>query len=471
MQIAKECDQLTLHLRPGVECHTAYGGSARAQALSKFLNGSPSILVATPGRLKDYLSEERVKARFSNLSTLILDEGDRMLDQGFMPDIKAILQLLPPKSTGWQGMCFSATLPEQIKGVLSTVLAKGYAQISTIDKNELPTHDRVPQYLVVIPNVKYTFVALSALIEQEWKEAGQDPKVIVFGTTANLVALFAEYFRKANSFGPVFELQSRMSQPMRTKTTEQFKKAKTGLMLATDVIGRGMDFPNVTTVIQVGLPENGEQYVHRVGRTARVDRDGRAVILLTEGETFFIKVNPKLPIKQYLHNLETTNDNGAAATVMAQIDPKTKQKAYSAYLGFMKGSMKKLRLDAPGLVALANEFAIEGFHCPEPPPMKKSTIGKMGLKGVKGIRYGEIEDDADDARPHKRPRAPGPQSFAPKSEMANVGRGQGTPGRGQSTGGRGGRGQGFGGRGQSNAGQVQGTRRNRGRGKGPDPFP
>lgn len=117
-------------------------GSARATALSKFMKGSPSVLVATPGRLKDYLSEEAIQAKFSNLKTLVLDEADTMLESGFLQDVKHILRLLPPKSSGWQGMCFSATVPDKIKDVLKVVLKPGYASISTIDKTEPPTHTR-----------------------------------------------------------------------------------------------------------------------------------------------------------------------------------------------------------------------------------------------------------------------------------------------------------------------------------------
>lgn len=156
MQIAKECDQITAHLHKRVQCHTAYGGktdnisqvkliesgSARASALSKFMTGSPSVLVATPGRLKDYLSEEATQAKFNDLRTVILDEADTMLEQGFLQDVKQILRLLPSKSSGWQGMCFSATVPDKIKDVLKIVLKQGYATISTIDKTEPPTHTR-----------------------------------------------------------------------------------------------------------------------------------------------------------------------------------------------------------------------------------------------------------------------------------------------------------------------------------------
>ena len=125
-------------------------GSARASALSRFMNGSPSILVATPGRLKDYLSEESTQAKFENLRTVILDEADTMLEQGFLQDVRHILRLLPPKSSGWQGMCFSATVPDKIKDVLKVVLMPGYATISTIDKSEPPTHTRLVQSALLI---------------------------------------------------------------------------------------------------------------------------------------------------------------------------------------------------------------------------------------------------------------------------------------------------------------------------------
>ena len=161
-QIAKECDRITAKLPQPIECHTAFGGpyhsyfnnnhmlsetgTARNSNHKKFLNGNPSVLVATPGRLLDYLTEEnsegRTRARFSDLRTLILDEADTMLETGFLPSILQILKQLPPKSKGWQGMCFSATMPTKIQEVLNCVLAPNHASITTIDKSEPPTHTR-----------------------------------------------------------------------------------------------------------------------------------------------------------------------------------------------------------------------------------------------------------------------------------------------------------------------------------------
>ena len=132
IQIAAEAAQLVSKLKKPLPVHTAYGGSAKVTALSRFRSGEPKILVATPGRLNDYLSEMDVRDRFLGMKTLVLDEADRMLDAGFLPDILKILNALPSKTHGqWQGMCFSATLPPEIHKVLPNVLKENYASIST----------------------------------------------------------------------------------------------------------------------------------------------------------------------------------------------------------------------------------------------------------------------------------------------------------------------------------------------------
>ena len=119
-------------LKKPLQVHTAFGGTAKAANLAKFTNGDPKILVATPGRLNDYLSDPDVRAKFNGMKTLVLDEADRMLAAGFLPEILNVLRALPSKMTGkWQGMCFSATLPPTIQEVLSNVLKKNHASIST----------------------------------------------------------------------------------------------------------------------------------------------------------------------------------------------------------------------------------------------------------------------------------------------------------------------------------------------------
>lgn len=144
------------------------------------------------------------------------------------------------------------------------------------------------------------------------------------------------------------------------------------------VIGRGMDFPNVTLVVQAGLPADADAYTHRVGRTARAGKDGRAIIVLTQAESYFIHVNRQFPITSYPRSVSILEDEGTAAQVtqaMELIDDDIKRKAYSAYLGFMKPFSNRLKMDSAGLVKLANDFALEGMKCDEVPEIEKSTIG------------------------------------------------------------------------------------------------
>ncbi|KAJ5438745.1 ATP-dependent RNA helicase [Penicillium daleae] len=461
-QIAKSCDQLTSQLDQPLECHIAVGGTARASAHSRFMNGAPSVLVATPGRLKDYLSDEYTAERLSNIQTLVLDEADTMLESGFLADVKQILRMIPSKKqNGWQGMCFSATIPPKVKDVVNVVLNPGYASISTIQENETPTHERVPQYHVIIPSVAETFTALTSLLSLESKQCS---KIIVFGVTANMVALLAKVFAQGLTPLKVFEIHSRLNQGARTRTTAQFKEASAGILFASDVIGRGMDFPNVDLVVQVGLPSNGEQYVHRVGRTARAGNDGRAIILLTPAESFFMKVNRHLPIQPHPETnavLEGATACAATATqAMYKIDEETKQRAYSSYIGFFAGSglLKQVRLDKPGLVQLANELAIKGMACPEPPPMDKKVIGKMGLKGVPGFNYATGSDLNGYSAPRHRGNQNGNQ-HGKKRDALSPGAGHGGPRGGveKNRGGRGGGGRG-----------GRGNRRGGGRGGKPN---
>ena len=274
--------------------------------------------------------------------------------------------------------------------VFSHVLAKDHIAISTLDASEPPTLSKVPQYSVIMPSVCDTFPTLLALLRHEINASEGDPKIIVFGTTANLVALYAKVFQKLLNL-PIFELHSRLSQPARTKATDHFKTAERGVMFASDVIGRGMDFPDVSLVLQVGLPLDADAYTHRVGRTARAGKDGRAVILLTETESFYLRDNRQFPIKSYPASAEVlglAEDTAPVVTdALRNTEADSKRKAYSAYMGFMKGFCKKMQISPPGLVEMCNRFAVEGMLSGEVPTMEKRTIGKMGLKGVPGINY------------------------------------------------------------------------------------
>lgn len=300
-QIADECDQLTSVCHPKLECHVAVGGSNKKALLNKFMRGNPTILVATPGRLIDYLSEDATRQKFNNIRVVVLDEADRMLDQGFQPALLQILKSIPPKATaGWQGMCFSATLPAEIHKVLHLVLKPNHVKISTIEEGGEPTVSLIPQTAIPVASIDEVYPALHALLAAEQQE-GTPLKAIVFCSTARQAGLLYQLFGAPGNAAPgkvpVFQMQSRMPQSARTRTVEDFKAAKSGLLFASDVVGRGMDFPDINLVIQIGLPADKEQYVHRVGRTGRAGKTGRAVMICIPEEMRFVRANPEFPIK------------------------------------------------------------------------------------------------------------------------------------------------------------------------------
>lgn len=188
-----------------------------------------------------------------------------------------------------------------------------------------------------------------------------------------------------------------------------------------------MDFPDVSLVLQVGLPADADSYTHRVGRTARAGKDGRAIILLTQAESFFLNVNRQFPIEPYPSSEKILNDSSAAnkmSRVLRSIDPKSKQKAYSAYLGFMKSFSNKMQMKPADLVKLANDFALKGMQSGEVPEMEKRTVGKMGLKGVPGIRYAAT---ASDGPPIQKRRAPVSDYQADNDGLSRRLRHQGVP--------------------------------------------
>jgi ATP-dependent RNA helicase MSS116 len=300
-QIADECDKLTSLCQPKLECHVAVGGSNKKSLLTKFMKGKPTILVATPGRLIDYLSEDATKQKFSNLRIVVLDEADRMLDQGFAPALMKILQQIPPKAqAGWQGMCFSATMPPAINKVLHLVLKPDHVKITTIEEGGEPTVDAIPQSVIPVASIDDVLPALHTLLAHE--QTSGAVKAVVFCSTARQAGLLYQLFAAPGKAAPggvaVFQMHSRMSQPARNRTVEEFKVARSGVMFASDVVGRGMDFPDIGLVIQIGLPMDKEQYVHRVGRTGRAGKLGRAVMILKMPEEMkFVQKNPEFPMK------------------------------------------------------------------------------------------------------------------------------------------------------------------------------
>ncbi|KAI0134256.1 P-loop containing nucleoside triphosphate hydrolase protein [Xylariales sp. AK1849] len=391
MQIAKEATTLLQRL-PQYKVCIAIGGTNKNTEESRIRKGC-DILIGTPGRLLDHFQTDdgdysAICDRLQNVDTLVLDEADRLLDMGFLPSLKKIISCLPDKeSTHRQGMLFSATIADHVQKVAHLALSKDYKFISTIPKGEVNTHERVPQHLVTVPTFSDMAAGLIGALRQELEHVGKDTfKAIVFAPTAALVDFYAEILQRTPGFPSIIALHSRMSQTKRTRTTEDFKNAQTGILLATDVIARGMDFPAVTNVLQVGIPADKESYIHRLGRTARAGAEGRGTFIVTSHESYF----PTYTLKdiRFEQTPADLSAQGHVLDIAEKLDPLIQHKAYQAWLGFYKTSVKQLGWTVERLVQEANKFALDGLGAAEVPTIYKSTVGKMGLKGVRGLNVG-----------------------------------------------------------------------------------
>lgn len=380
-QIAKEATGLLQRL-PQYSVRFAIGGTNKDREQRDILSRC-DILIATPGRLLDHLSDQRIVNCFSDLDTLVLDEADRLLDMGFMPDLKKIVQHLPDKkTTKRQGMLFSATIAPHVEKVAHLILSDNYKFISTIPKGEVNTHERVPQLLLQVPSMNHVAPAMVSAIKSECSSTGKSEfKTILFAPTAALADWYGSILETfSKELPPVFVLHSRVSQNKRTSITNQFRESSSGVLVATDVVARGMDFPLVSHVFQVGVPADKESYIHRLGRTARAGREGRGVFIVAEDEMFFathiLKEINFLPF-------QTSAPVEDISGIVSAIDGK--EKVYQAWMGYYKNHLRGLRWDTKQLVQEANAFALGALGCSEIPGIQRKTIGKMGLKGVPGL--------------------------------------------------------------------------------------
>ena len=394
IQIAKEADAL-LQRFPQYRVQFAIGGTNK-NTEEKAILGGCEILVATPGRLLDHMSNERICYQFRALQTLVLDEADRMLDMGFLPDIKKIIGYLPDKTeVPRQSMLFSATIAGQIQNVAHLILKQGYKFISTIPAGEANTHDRVPQFLVTAPTMSDVAPAMMAAIKAEYAAASPGPfKAIVFAPTAALADFYGHVLDAVEVLSNVMVLHSRISQSKRTSITQKFREASSAICVATDVIARGMDFPGVTHVFQVGVPSEKEAYIHRLGRTARADAEGRGILVLTEQEKFFLYQLKDIKFQDFPHQLQYNQKDIEPS--LFNLD--NKAKIYQTWMGYYKNHLKALRWSTTELVQQANVFAFQGLGCAEVPGLQKSTISKMGLKGVPGLKVLPNEPGSNDLR-------------------------------------------------------------------------
>ncbi len=224
------------------------------------LRRRPHLIIGTPGRLKDLI--ERRDLQLKNMTTLVLDEADRMLDMGFLPDIKQIVGKMPRDR---QTLFFSATMTPEIE-VLTGQFLKDPV---TVQVRTGETSSHVEQDVIEARDKTHKLELLHDLLADE-----RYGKVLVFGDTKYGVQRLSDQLHKSGI--PSVAIHGNKNQAQRQKALQQFKEEKVRVMVATDVAARGLDIPNVTHVINFDTPKTYEDYVHRIGRTGRGGATGHA---------------------------------------------------------------------------------------------------------------------------------------------------------------------------------------------------
>jgi len=258
------------------------GFNPQASALRKPID----ILVATPGRLLDHVSQKTLN--LSEVEILVLDEADRMLDMGFIHDIRKVLALLPAKR---QNLLFSATFSDEIKTLADKLLDKP-ALVEVARRNT--ASEQVGQRVHLVDRDRKTDLLIHLIKESNWFQ------VLVFTRTKHGANRLAEKLEKSGI--PSAAIHGNKSQGARTRALADFKSNALQVLVATDIAARGLDIDQLPHVVNFELPNVSEDYVHRIGRTGRAGCSGEAVSLVCVDEFKFLQDIEKMirqPIPQF----------------------------------------------------------------------------------------------------------------------------------------------------------------------------
>ena len=252
---------------------TVVFGGVPIEPQTKALRAGVEILVATPGRLLDHVGQKGVN--LGQVEILVLDEADRMLDMGFLPDIQRIIALLPPRR---QNLMFSATFSDDIRRLSGTIL-RNPATVEVAPRNTAV--ETVRQLVYPVDRDRKEALLAHLIAQNDWRQ------VLVFTRTKIGATRLATYLDRRDL--EAVAIHSDRSQPERTRALEGFKNGSIRVLVATDVAARGLDIEDLPHVVNFELPWEPNDYIHRIGRTGRAGATGDAISLVSIDEADLLR--------------------------------------------------------------------------------------------------------------------------------------------------------------------------------------
>jgi ATP-dependent RNA helicase MSS116 len=439
----------------GVVVQIAVGGTQKNMMLRKTRMEGCHLMVATPGRLHDLLSDRMSGIGAPKLAALVLDEADRMLDVGFKAELESISEYLPNRNeVPRQTLLYSATLPKNVVNIARQFInPTNFEFVQTVKTDEVPTHEKVPQFIVPCRGFENIGPTLLELTRREIQKSIDDPerlpfKAIVFLPTTASVMCYSRLFRglklQDRSIPRIYDIHSKLQQGSRTRAADDFRATRSGILFSSDVSARGMDFPNVTHVIQLHLPQDRDLYIHRIGRTGRAGKQGQAYLLASDLEIPGARDRlPGLPI-QRCTDLESASLDVSKVDPLPAVFTDLQEAAQSipedilrdTYTSFLGNAIRDIHRQ--DLVNEVNNLSKYTWGQHEPPMVTHKFASQLGGGRLKGLRIGDVPVQRND------------RGFGGRS---GGGFGGGFGGGGRSGGGFGGGGGGYGGGGRRGDGR------------------
>ncbi|KAE9391222.1 DEAD-domain-containing protein [Gymnopus androsaceus JB14] len=402
-QIANEAVRLLHHHKMEVRLFT--GGTSKRLQMRDWMKGTRDI-----SHLLE--SEPEVLKGITTTSTFILDEADTMLEMGFRDDIAAIQKVLKP-SPQRQTLLFSATVSPVIRQVAQATLAKEYKYIDCVKSDESPVHAHVPQYHTILPNASSQIPHILRLIAHDQLTNPGRSKVMLFLPTTKMTQLYATVLRELSRHvlpvaTNIHEIHSKRTMDSRTNASDRFRKDKSpgSVLVTSDVSARGVDYPGVTRVIQVGIPGSTDQYIHLVGRGDLVLLPWEIGFITWQLTEVPIKPVTSAEIKLQLEELAKEADARkdlrkpmvprldefeiAPANLMNRFDEEAIRETFMSLLGYYFAKSPELRVQKPIILEGCKDWAVKACGLATPPYVSEQFLLKLGMSDNRtGSSYGK----------------------------------------------------------------------------------